>query len=121
MTEFRAKRVYDPPAPDDGVRVLVDRIWPRGMTREQVGAELWAKDLSPSTGLRKWFNHDRSRWEAFQERYFDELDRQPAAVAAILEKARDNDRLTLLFAARDPECNHAKALQTYLRRKADAG
>lgn len=120
MTEIRTKRVYDPVDPDDGLRVLVDRVWPRGMTKGRVKADVWAKALAPCTELRKWFGHDRSRWETFQNRYFEELDAQPEAVTEILEKAQEAGRMTLLFAARDTEYNHAIALQEYLRRIAAA-
>lgn len=111
--EIRAKRVYEPADPADGLRVLVDRVWPRGMTRERVAADRWAKELAPSTALRKWSGHDRSKWEEFKERYFAELDRRPEAVEELLERAGDG-RLTLLFSARDTECNQAVALREYL-------
>lgn len=113
MADIRVKRVYDPPSPDDGLRVLVDRIWPRGMTKEQVQAQAWYKDVAPSTGLRQWFGHDRTRWEEFKRRYFAELDAKPESVAPLAAEAAKG-RLTLLFSARDPECNQAVALKEYL-------
>ena len=113
MTDIRTKRVYEPANPHDGLRVLVDRVWPRGMTKEQVQADLWLKDVAPSAALRKWFGHDRSKWEAFKRRYFLELDAQPEAVARLLDEAAKG-RLTLLFSARDAEYNQAVALREYL-------
>ncbi|MCC5812054.1 MAG: DUF488 family protein [Ectothiorhodospiraceae bacterium] len=115
MLDIHTKRVYEIPDPDDGLRVLVDRVWPRGMRKDQVQADAWVKDLAPSTGLRKWFGHDRERWGAFRDDYFKELDAQREAVSGILGEARQAGKLTLLFAARDPQCNHAVALQEYLR------
>jgi uncharacterized protein YeaO (DUF488 family) len=113
MTDIRTKRVYEPAKPHDGLRVLVDRVWPRGMTKEQVQADLWLKDVAPGAALRKWFGHDRSKWEAFKRRYFLELDAQPEAVARLLDEAAKG-RLTLLFSARDAEYNQAIALRAYL-------
>lgn len=112
MTDIRTKRVYEPADARDGFRVLVDRVWPRGMTKEQVRADLWLKDVAPTTALRKWFGHDRSKWADFKSRYFLELDDRPEAVAMLRAKAKK--RLTLLFSARDAECNQAIALRDYL-------
>jgi uncharacterized protein YeaO (DUF488 family) len=112
-TDIRTKRIYEQADPADGFRVLVDRVWPRGMTKEQVQADLWLKDIAPSTALRKWFGHDRSKWEEFKRRFWDELDAQPAAVEQLLEAAAKGP-LTLLFSARDTECNQAVVLRDYL-------
>ncbi len=111
--EIRTKRVYEPTNPHDGFRVLVDRVWSRGMTKEQVRADLWLKDVAPSTALRKWFGHDRSKWETFKSRYFLELEAIPEVVERFVDKAAKG-RLTLLFSARDVECNQAIALKEYL-------
>ncbi|PLY16120.1 MAG: hypothetical protein C0631_04670 [Sedimenticola sp.] len=113
MIEIRAKRVYLPASPGDGLRVLIDRVWPRGKSKEQVQADLWLKELAPTTALRKWFAHDRSRWVGFRQRYFAELDANPAGVAKLLEIPA-NAPLTLLYSARDMECNQAVALRDYL-------
>ena len=113
MADIRTKRVYEPANPHDGFRVLVDRVWPRGMTQAQVQADLWLKDVAPSTALRKWFSHDRSKWEAFKSRYFLELDTKPQVVARLLDEAAKG-RLTLLFSARDTEYNQAVALRVHL-------
>ncbi len=114
--DIRAKRVYEPADPGDGFRVLVDRVWPRGMTKERVKAELWLKEAAPSTGLRKSFCHDRSKWEDFKKRYFEELDAKPEVVVRLLEEAARGP-VTLLFAAQDSEYNQAVALREYLATK----
>lgn len=113
MAGIQTKRVYEPAASRDGVRVLVDRVWPRGMTKEQAHTSLWLKDIAPSTVLRKWFAHDHAKWETFKRRYFAELDKQPELVESLLEKMTKR-RLTLLFSARDTEYNQAIALKEYL-------
>lgn len=107
------KRVYEPADADEGYRILVDRVWPRGMNKEQVSADLWLKDVAPSTALRKWFGHDPARWVEFKRRYFQELDENPTAVAALIARA-GNGPLVLLFSARDTEHNQAAALKEYL-------
>ncbi|MFZ0450390.1 MAG: DUF488 domain-containing protein [Desulfatiglandaceae bacterium] len=113
MMEILTKRVYNPVEKEDGIRVLVDRIWPRGMTKERLQADLWLKDAAPSTTLRKWFGHDRSRWEVFKDRYFSELDAKPEVVSQLLELSAKG-RLTLLFSAKDTQYNQAVALKEYL-------
>lgn len=117
MTDIQTKRVYEPAGPHDGYRVLVDRVWPRGMTKEAVQADRWLKDVAPSTELRKWFGHERSKWTEFRERYFRELDGQAEAVASLLDAAKKG-RLTLLYSASDAECNQAVALKAYLLSRA---
>lgn len=107
------KRVYSPAQEEDGFRVLVDRVWPRGISKKQLRADLWLKDAAPSTVLRKWFDHDRSKWEEFQRRYFAELDEKPEVIRQLLDLA-EKQRVTLLFAARETEYNHAAALKKYL-------
>ena len=113
MKEIQAKRVYDPVEPDDGFRVLVDRLWPRGLTKARVRADLWLKDIAPGTALRKWFGHDRSKWEEFRTRYLAELSGAPEVAERLLDEAKTG-RVTLLYAARDTECNHAVVLREYL-------
>jgi uncharacterized protein YeaO (DUF488 family) len=109
---IRVRRVYDPPAPDDGHRVLVERLWPRGMTKEAVAAE-WTKDVAPSPALRTWYGHDIAKWEEFQRRYRAELDASGAwePIAAMAEEGT----VTLVYAARDEEHNSAVVLAGYLR------
>ena len=111
------KRVYEPASPQDGARVLVDRLWPRGMKKEQLQAYEWLKEAAPSNALRTWYHHDHSMWEEFKVRYFAELDARPDVVASLLERA-DPGPLTLLFAARDVESNQAVALREYLLMRA---
>lgn len=113
MADIRLKRVYEPADSEDGYRVLVDRVWPRGMSKEQLQAHAWYKEVAPSTGLRKWFGHDRARWHEFKRRYFAELDSQSEAVAKLVAHAA-RGRLTLLFSARDADYNQAVALREYL-------
>jgi uncharacterized protein YeaO (DUF488 family) len=118
MKEIRTKRVYEPAGPDDGLRVLVDRLWPRGMTKDEVRAAMWLKDVAPSTMLRRWFGHDRSKWDTFRRRYLEELAACPAGLD-VLREAAGRGRVTLLYAARDIECNHAAVLREYLLSRLD--
>ena len=98
---LRVRRAYDPPAPDDGCRVLVDRLWPRGLTKERAAVQWWLKDVAPSTELRKWFGHDPAKWEQFQVRYRKELGEKKDAVDLLKQKAKDHTTLTLVYGARD--------------------
>ena len=113
MPNLRIKRVYEPPAAGDGYRILVDRLWPRGLRKSEAALDLWLKEIAPSTELRKWFGHEPSRWPEFQERYSAELDTRPEPVAQVLELARER-QVTLLFSARDAVHNQAAALLQYL-------
>jgi uncharacterized protein YeaO (DUF488 family) len=112
---IQLKRAYDAPASGDGFRVLVDRLWPRGLTKEKLRLDAWARDLAPSNELRKWIHSDMSRWAVFKRRYFKELAAQPKAVAEIRRRARGGP-VTLVFATRDPDHNHAAVLKEYLER-----
>jgi uncharacterized protein YeaO (DUF488 family) len=108
-----AKRVYEPPGPDDGKRVLVDRVWPRGLTKEAAAVDLWMKEIAPSTWLRRWFHRDPMRWQEFMRRYRSELDSNGAAV----DRLRDlcaSGRVTLVYADRDTRHNHALVLADYM-------
>lgn len=107
------KRVYDPPSPRDGRRILVDRVWPRGLSRERARIDEWVRGLAPSDRLRKWFGHDPAKWDEFRERYRQELQAQPDAVRALARRAA-RERITLVFGARDPEHNNAVALKEVL-------
>ena len=111
---LRVKRVYDPPSGDDGVRVLVDQLWPRGLSKAKASIDLWLKDLAPSVALRRWFNRDPAKWTEFRHRYEEELNAKKAAVAALVGAVR-RGRVTLLFGARDTRHNSAVALQGYLQ------
>ncbi|HSA12179.1 MAG TPA: DUF488 family protein [Candidatus Paceibacterota bacterium] len=110
------RRVYDPPTPNDGARLLVDRLWPRGVTWEKLQLAGWLKGVAPSDSLRHWFNHDSAKWEEFQRRYAAELEQNPRAWQPILQAACDGI-VTLLFAARDTRHNNAAALRTFLEKK----
>jgi len=113
MGTIAIKRVYDPPAADDGYRVLVDRLWPRGMTKETAALDLWAKDLAPSPDLRKEFNHQPERFAQFTHHYLGELSRNPAVAAFRVELKRP--KVTLLYGAHDRANNHALVLADFLR------
>lgn len=112
-SSLQVKRVYEPPSTDDGIRVLVDRLWPRGLTKATAAVDLWLKDVAPSVALRRWFNHDPNRWTEFTHRYAAELDRKKAAIAALAGAVR-HGRVTLVFGARDERHNNAVALYSYL-------
>jgi len=107
------KRAYEPPSNHDGVRILVDRLWPRGLSKAKASIDLWLKDIAPSVQLRRWFKHQPERWSEFLRRYGEELDAKHASIAALRGAIR-NGRVTLLFGARDEKRNNAVALQTYL-------
>lgn len=108
--ETRIKRVYLPAEESDGYRVLVDRLWPRGIKKENAKVDLWAKALAPSTELRKWFNHIPERFPEFKDKYIAELKANPEALS-ILDEIRNHDVVTLLYAAKDEEHNNAVVLQ----------
>ncbi|HVP30066.1 MAG TPA: DUF488 family protein [Myxococcota bacterium] len=110
---FQCKRIYDAPAKSDGFRVLVDRLWPRGLSKEKAAIDLWAREIAPSDALRKRFHGHPERWEEFCERYAAELEKIPDGWRPLAERAR-RGRVTLLFAAREPERNNAVALRAYL-------
>ena len=108
--------MYDEPDEGDGLRVLVDRLWPRGMSKERAKVDLWLKDIAPANELRKWFAHEPEKWEEFRSRYFEELKDKQKDVDLITEKAR-SVVVTLLFSAKDLEHNNAVALKEYLGAK----
>ncbi len=116
---IRIKRVYEPRARGDGRRILVERLWPRGMRKEALHLDAWQKDVAPSTTLRKWFDHRVERWEEFQRRYRRELSRSRNVWSPILEASR-RGTVTLLYSAHDPEHNGALVLREYLRKRARA-
>lgn len=111
------KRVYEPAAPEDGYRVLVDRLWPRGVSKARLRLDDWNKSVAPSDALRRWFGHDPARWDAFKAAYFEELDKQQEAVSGLARRAGESP-VTLLFAARDDLHNNAVALKEYLEDRA---
>lgn len=115
---IRIKRTYEPPTRGDGRRILVERLWPRGMKKESLEADAWMKEVAPSTELRKWFGHRVERWEKFRQRYRDELDANAGAWEPILDAAR-RGTVTLLYSAHDTVHNGAVVLRDYLMERAD--
>jgi uncharacterized protein YeaO (DUF488 family) len=110
------KRAYDPPAMGDGRRILVDRVWPRGIAKDHLRIDAWLKDLAPSTELRKWFGHDPAKWDEFKKRYARELEQRSEALEELVEKARAG-HVTLVFSAKDTQHNNAVALKEHLERR----
>ncbi len=110
---LRLKRAYEDPAPEDGTRILVDRLWPRGLKKDKAAIDQWAKDLAPSTGLRKWFGHEAARWPEFRERYSAELRHHAEQLDQLRELAQ-RGRITLVYAARDEQHNDAVVLRDVL-------
>jgi len=113
--KIKLKRVYAKPEKNDGQRVLVDRIWPRGLSKQKARIDLWLKDIAPGTPLRKWFAHDPAKWSDFKKRYFKELAGKPEAVRQLRSLARKGV-VTLMFGAKDEKYNNAAALKKYLGR-----
>ena len=113
MGTIKLKRVYEPPAKTDGFRILVDRLWPRGVSKSAARINLWLKEIAPSDALRKWFGHDPSKWTEFRKRYFRELQRRPEAVAQVKQHV-GNEVTTLVYGAKDERHNNAVALKEYL-------
>ncbi len=114
MGQVDIKRVYEQAADEDGVRILVDRLWPRGVSKERAALSGWLKDVAPSPDLRRWWHHDPDRFEDFARRYRTELDENPA-LEDLLSIVREHDRTTLVYAAKDPAVNHALILRDYIR------
>lgn len=113
MSALALKRAYDPPAEADGMRILVDRLWPRGLRKEAAAIDHWAKDVAPSPALRRWFGHDPARWDEFQARYRAELSARPDELQALAARI-GGQPATLVHAARDEEHNHAIVLRKIL-------
>jgi len=109
------KRVYEHPEKDDGMRILVDRLWPRGLTKKKACVDLWLKDIAPSTELRKWFAHDPEKWRRFRARYQTEIRNNHVLIKVIKQKAREG-RITLIYGARDEEHNEALVLKQFLEK-----
>ncbi len=112
---IRIKRVYDSPKKEDGERILVDRLWPRGLTKQRAKVDLWLKDLGPSTELRKWFGHDPEKWKDFERKYRQELKAKKELLEQIKSEARQST-VTLVYGARDTIHNQASVLKNYLER-----
>ena len=110
---IKLKRAYEAPSPDDGTRILVDRLWPRGISKEKAALDQWMKEIAPSTELRKWLHHDPQRWDEFHHRYIEELRQHPDLVAELRSLVREGT-VTLVYAARDETHNHAMVLRDAL-------
>jgi uncharacterized protein YeaO (DUF488 family) len=111
------KRAYESPSRSDGYRVLVERLWPRGLAKSDAKIDLWLKDAAPSTELRRWFNHEPDKWQEFKKRYFEQLRANHESLHPILDRAR-NQRVTLVFGSRELQFNNAVALKEYVERLA---
>jgi uncharacterized protein YeaO (DUF488 family) len=109
------KRIYEPASPSDGMRILVDRMWPRGIKKDEAKIDLWLKEIGPSTSLRQWFGHEPARWETFRKRYRAELSKNDATVR-LRQLARTTKRITLLYSARDEDHNQAVVLAELLKK-----
>ncbi|MBI5044282.1 MAG: DUF488 domain-containing protein [Nitrospirae bacterium] len=112
---IKLKRIYERPSKEDGIRILVERLWPRGLTKAQTGINLWLKDAAPSPELRKWFNHEPEKWDEFCNRYWNELKIKKDAIKKLKQYTKKND-VTLVYAARDDKHNNALALKEFLEK-----
>jgi len=115
MSTYKIKRIYEGPGEGDGYRVLVDRLWPRGVSKERAALDEWNKDIAPSAELRTWFGHDPEKFKEFSARYREELENNPA-VLAFKKEAEKHGTVTLLYAAHDPKLNHAVILYHFLKK-----
>jgi uncharacterized protein YeaO (DUF488 family) len=113
MSLIRLKRAYEPASPDDGLRILVERLWPRGVSKQKAQIDLWLKDLAPSTKLRKWYGHEPARWPEFKQRYWAELE-ELSDFVLLLRYVIKEKSVTFVFAAADEHCNSALALKEFL-------
>lgn len=109
---LKIKRIYDSPDRDDGFRILIDRLWPRGVSKNKAKIDIWLKEIAPSENLRKWFAHDPVKWAAFKHNYFKELDNKKAVIDEIAKRTKNG--VTLLYAAKDKQHNNAQALKEYI-------
>ena len=120
MAEIRTKRVYEKVSASDGVRILVDRLWPRGVAKDKANISFWAKSIAPSHELRKWYQHDHAKWDAFCERYFAELDANPDGIAELREAMTNGSQadadavITFVYSSKETRLNNASALIAYL-------
>jgi uncharacterized protein YeaO (DUF488 family) len=114
VAEILIKRIYASPSESDGVRILVDRLWPRGLSKDRARIDFWAREVAPSNELRKWYGHEPSRWPEFKARYFAELDSHPEAIEELVGHAV-GERVTFLYSSKEQDLNNAVALREYLR------
>ena len=113
--KIKIKRIYDKPSKEDGLRILVDRLWPRGVSKKNASIDIWMKEIAPSNELRKWFNHDPGKWQEFRSRYFQELNKRSQLIEEILSHEKTGT-LTLVFSAKEERYNNAVALREYLEK-----
>jgi Uncharacterized conserved protein len=112
---IKIKRIYEKAEESDGIRILVDRLWPRGIKKEEAKVDYWLKEISPSNELRKWFSHDFNKWEEFKNKYFNELNSKKELINFLLEIIKKNLNVTLLYSAKEEKYNNAVALKEYLQ------
>jgi uncharacterized protein YeaO (DUF488 family) len=113
---IKIKRVYDPPSKQDGYRILIDRLWPRGLTKERANIDLWLKEVAPSNDLRKWYSHDAEKWEEFKKRYEKELKNKQDLLTKIKQLEKEKGKITLLYSTKETEYNNAVALDIFLKK-----
>jgi len=113
---IKVERIYNNPRGNSTFRILVDRLWPRGLSKDKVKVDLWQKDIAPSNSLRRWFSHDERKWDEFKARYFKELEKNAEFVSTIIDRAKE-EPITLLYGAKEEKFNNAMALKEYLERK----
>jgi uncharacterized protein YeaO (DUF488 family) len=114
---IKIRRAYDKPKPLEGYRILIDRLWPRGIKKEDLLIDLWQKNIAPSSFLRKWFKHDVKKWEEFKHRFYNELETKRNSIDLLLEKAKQEGTITLIYSAKEERYNNAVALKQYLEDK----
>jgi uncharacterized protein YeaO (DUF488 family) len=115
---IKVERIYNNPKGNaDSFRILVDRLWPRGLSKDKVSIDLWQKDVAPSDSLRKWFAHDEKKWDQFKSKYFKELEKKNEAVNAIIKRVKEADSITLLYGSKEERFNNASAFKEYLEKK----
>jgi uncharacterized protein YeaO (DUF488 family) len=113
---IKIKRIYDAPTPEDGFRILVDRLWPRGLSKEKAKVDLWLKEIAPSNELRKWYSHDPRKWTEFKKKYFRDLDMKRELINQIVQKMKERD-VTLLYSSKEEKLNNAVALKEYIEKR----
>jgi uncharacterized protein YeaO (DUF488 family) len=116
---IKIKRVYAPPSKEDGYRILIDRLWPRGLTKEKAKIDLWLKEIAPSNELRKWFSHDPAKWEEFRRRYRKELTSKQELLRKIVQLEKEKGIVTMLYSAKETTHNNAIALRDFLKKSID--
>jgi uncharacterized protein YeaO (DUF488 family) len=113
---IKVERIYNNPRGNSTFRILIDRLWPRGLSKDKVKVDLWQKDIAPSNSLRRWFSHDERKWDEFKHRYFKELEKNAEFVSTIIDRAKE-EPITLLYGAKEQKFNNAMALKEYLEEK----